>query len=300
MIFSPHKTRVGVLRGGPSDEYSQSLETGKLVIDNLPEEYEPVDILVSKNGVWHTEGLERRPENVLQGLDVVWNALHGTYGEDGKVQRFLRHFGVPQIGSKEFGSALGMNKILSKKYLGEAGLKSPIYLEIRSGEEDQNILSKIHNVMPFPVMVKPVSSGSSFGLSVAYSAKEALDAIKKAFAFSPTVMVEEYIKGKEVSSGTIEGFRGDSHYALIPTSLSDLSLEESRLVQESAVKAHRALGLSGFSSSDFIVHPKRGVFILEVNTIPKFKEKSGFLRSLQSAGSSIKEFISHILSTVKR
>lgn len=98
-----HKIRVAVLRGGISDEYQVSLWTGAAVLENLDKElFEPIDVIISKSGEWLIDGRVRMPEQILHCVDVVFNALHGTYGEDGTVQRLLSKYAVPYTGSKAF------------------------------------------------------------------------------------------------------------------------------------------------------------------------------------------------------
>ncbi|MEK7505890.1 MAG: D-alanine--D-alanine ligase, partial [Patescibacteria group bacterium] len=98
-------TTVGVLRGGPSGEYEISLQTGSSVLRHMPERYKAVDILIDKEGVWHKGGIPMEPERALRQIDAVFNALHGEYGEDGKVQRLLDCLHVPYTGSGSFASA---------------------------------------------------------------------------------------------------------------------------------------------------------------------------------------------------
>ena len=94
---------VGVLRGGPSNEYDISLQTGAEVLHALPEEkYAARDIFIDREGQWHLLGMPRSPDRALRGVDVVVNALHGKYGEDGRVQQLLDRFGVPYTGSQSF------------------------------------------------------------------------------------------------------------------------------------------------------------------------------------------------------
>src|SRR3989344_1849272 len=93
------RTTVGVLRGGPSSEYDVSLKTGAAVLKNLPRHYRGVDILIDKNGYLHMNGLPVWPEKISRKVDVVFNALHGYYGEDGKIQKLLELFSVPYTGS---------------------------------------------------------------------------------------------------------------------------------------------------------------------------------------------------------
>ena len=120
------KKKVGVLRGGPSSEYEVSLKTGKSVIDNLADRYEVLDIFIDKEGTWHYLGAPITPEKVFKKVDVIFNALHGAYGEDGTVQKLLDTFGVPYTGSTALASAVGMNKVLSKQIYKNNKLKTPI------------------------------------------------------------------------------------------------------------------------------------------------------------------------------
>src|SRR4051812_28058000 len=110
MTTLPSSLRIGVLRGGPSPEYDASLKTGGHVLKYLNETHKPLDIFISKDGTWHVQGIERKPERILKQVDVVWNALHGLYGEDGGVQEILNHHGVPYTGSDRMASAVAMNK----------------------------------------------------------------------------------------------------------------------------------------------------------------------------------------------
>src|SRR5690349_10161681 len=105
------KTRVAVLRGGPSSEYEVSLKTGGQVLSllrEMPEAYEPLDVFISKDGEWHLQGLVQEPHEVLKHADVAFNALHGYYGEDGQVQRLLESLKVPYTGSSAIAAALTM------------------------------------------------------------------------------------------------------------------------------------------------------------------------------------------------
>ena len=115
---------VAVLRGGPSDEHEISLKTGANVLANLQREpYRPVDVFIDKEGVWHVRGIPMSPERALSTIDVVWNALHGQYGEDGTVQRILDRLGVPYTGSGALASGLAMNKATTKEMLAPQGVR---------------------------------------------------------------------------------------------------------------------------------------------------------------------------------
>ncbi|OHA94134.1 MAG: hypothetical protein A3E02_01115 [Candidatus Zambryskibacteria bacterium RIFCSPHIGHO2_12_FULL_38_34] len=318
MSFS-HKTRVGVLRGGPSPEYEVSLKTGSTILANLPEEYEPLDIFVSKDGIWHSSGLEKDPYTILKTVDVVVNAMHGFYGEDGTVQKFLENFGIPYTGSDSISSALGMNKVMSKNIFNHAGLKTPHHIMVDTSSRDA--VSQINESLPFPIVIKPINSGSSLGVSFADNAGQIKNALKKSFEHSPKLMVEEFIDGTEVTCGVIESFRGQNFYTLLPVQIKQNKKEifydydskynnleskykipgnfnenEKTQIQEAASAIHKILGLRHYSRSDFILHPKRGLFVLEVNSLPELTHRSSFIKSLEATGSNIKEFLSNLIS----
>ena len=162
------KLRVGVLRGGPSGEYEISLKTGKNIISVLHERpnYEVQDIFIDRNGIWHTGGVSRSAGRILQHVDVIVNALHGSYGEDGRVQQLMESHGVPYTGSRSFGSALGMNKPLAKKFFKMHGLLTPEHTIVRKDNYSPESLRKIMTDYPHLRLVKPASSGSSLGVGV--------------------------------------------------------------------------------------------------------------------------------------
>jgi D-alanine-D-alanine ligase len=317
-----HKIKVGVLRGGPSPEYEVSLKTGANILANLGEEYEPTDILISKDGVWHERGVERKPENVLPRLDLVINGLHGKYGEDGEVQRLLEHFKVPYTGSTSLASAIAMNKVAAKKIYRHHGLKTPASFVIPFEDLSKQMIRSAYESVPAPFIVKPSSAGSSVGVYLARSLPELEEAVVAAAEHSPAVLIEEMIEGKEATCGVIDHFRNTEHYPLIPIEIrhgrdlfdyaakysdpknggaeeicpGNFTPEESTLIKQLATEAHRAIHLRHYSRSDFIVHPRRGIYILETNTLPGLTETSLLPKSLQAVGSNIKEFLSHLIN----
>ena len=314
----PKNLRIGVLRGGPSSEYDVSIQTGANVLRTLSETHKPIDIFISKDGTWHIAGVEKNPEKILLQVDVIFNALHGDFGEDGKVQHILRSHGVPFTGSLSLPSAVGMNKVLSKELYKRHNIKTPQYTSLKIGDSVKTKAVEVFKNFLMPVIVKPASSGSSFGITLASSIPEIIEAIYDAFEYGDIVIIEEYIKGKEATCGVVEGLRGESLYPLVPVEIrhkkkffdynskySDdeteeicpgiFSPEEKKMIEKYAKEAHKALGLSHYSRSDFIVSPRRGIFILETNTLPGLTEKSLFPKSLEAVGVSMKDFVHHLL-----
>ena len=316
-----YKTRVGVLRGGPSPEYEISLQTGANILKNLPEEYEPLDIFISREGIWHDKGLEKSPTDILRRVDVIINGLHGRYGEDGEVQKLLEQFNVPYIGSRPFSSALALNKNLAKRIYQDFNLKTPNYISLPFEKLSRGAIKAAYqNLLP-PFIVKPSATGSSIGIYVVDSLPELEEAVIAASQLAPVVIVEEYVKGKEAAIGVIESFRGQDRYALPPVEIrhgkeffdyqskygrcsaeeicpGNFTERESQELCHLATEAHRMLGLRHYSRSDFIVHPKRGIFILETNPLPGLTEKSLMPKALSAIGSNLKEFLSHLLKKV--
>jgi D-alanine-D-alanine ligase len=319
------KTRIGVVRGGPSSEYEISLRTGAAVLDALDrEKYEPLDIVISKDGPWHLHGLEIKPHEVVGRVDVIFNALHGYYGEDGKIQQLLEAHSIPFTGSGSLSSAIAMNKILAKEYFRRAGLKTPMHVLIEGGTAKKEInVGKAyllaHSKFPLPYIVKPVSAGSSIGVSMIKSRNDFALALHKAFEFGDSVMVEEYILGIEANVCVIEGYRGKDLYVLPPVEIrpidrntfdyeakyeggsreivpatfpTSIKTELERL----AVAAHSALGLRHYSRTDFIISPRRGIFILETNSLPGLTDESLVPKALKAVGSSLSELAEHLIS----
>ncbi|MGB8816127.1 MAG: D-alanine--D-alanine ligase [Minisyncoccia bacterium] len=314
------RIKVAVLRGGLSNEYEVSLKTGKNVLDNLSDKYIPTDVLIDKKGIWHVDGVPITPAKVFQANDVIFNAMHGEYGEDGKVQQFLDNFGVKYTGSKALASAIGMNKILAKEIFVKNKIKTPVYKVVKKGEDISKISHNLFRTFPMPAIVKPHGSGSSVGVSIAKNISELEISLENAFKYSDIAIIEEFVSGKEGTCGVIEDFRGKKVYSLLPIEIikpigsdffdyntkynsqsrevcpGNFSAKDKKTMQEMAIKAHEVLGLRHYSRSDFIIHPKRGVFILEVNTLPGLTGESLLPKSLKAVGCSISYFLDHIIS----
>ncbi len=290
---------VGVLRGGPSREYEVSLKTGASVLEALDRErYEPRDIFIDRTGAWHVHGVAADPERALKGVDVAYNALHGEYGEDGRLQRELDKLGVPYTGSDAFASAIAFNKQHTKEAVQKLGVKVPystvLDLEPEHEGEISALAQKLFRSFPQPSIIKPVASGSSIGVHVAHSYHGLEHALRQASTHSPKILVEEYIAGRDASVGVIDDFRNESTYALIP-SPNTFGFEEKEALTAIAKSVHTGLNLAHYSDSDFVVS-RRGIYFLEVNSLPKLHGGSKLFGALQSVGTSLTQFLDHIIS----
>lgn len=314
------KIKVGVLRGGPSSEYDVSLKTGSSVLKHLPaEKYQPVDILISKDGVWHAYGEPISPYNLKAKVDVVFNALHGSYGEDGQVQKLLDSIYMPYTGSGHLGSAIGMNKIHSKEYFRNGGLKVARHFVVSSKDDFEAGAGDIFQRMSPPWIVKPADGGSSLGCSLARNYNELVQAINLASQYSNSILVEEFIKGREATCGVVEGLRGQKIYSLLPVEIlkpkdktffdyeakytgisqeicpGNFTPEEKEELGLLAARVHEILNLRHYSRTDFILSP-RGIYVLEVNTLPGLTNESLLPKSLSAVGVAYSDFLDHIIT----
>ena len=313
------KTRVGVLRGGPSSEHDISFKTGANVLKNLSEKYQPVDIFIDKSGTWHVHGIASTPEKIFKKVDVLFNALHGDYGEDGGIQHLLDTFKIPYTGSGRLSSAFAMHKGHTKKLLKAHGIKSPYHKIVHKDQVTKETIHDLFRSIPHPSVVKPVSKGSSLGVSVVLGFLDFEEALQKAFTLGPAVMIEEYISGREATCGVLEAFRDESLYAFFPAEVvldpsqkffnfdakyggksrivhpGRFSRLEMETIKNFSRIAHQVLGLRHYSRSDFIVHSSRGVYFLETNSLPGLSVNAPYVESLSSVGTPFSHFIDHVL-----
>jgi D-alanine-D-alanine ligase len=318
------RLKIGVIRGGPSAEHDVSMATGAAVLaairSKLDEHYEGVDVIIDKQGNWSVEGQPVTPSQAFRYFDLAWNALHGTFGEDGKIQSLFETHDVPFTGSGSLGSAVGMNKILTKKLLKEAGIKSPYWKEIPSADVQKDVhaaTDALFSSFLFPAVVKPAASGSSVGVSIVRTKSDIPAALLEAAQHGDVILVEEYIQGDEATCGVIDGFRGQDLYALPPIEIRPVNSffdyhakyagqseeivparfaqDVKRELEDLAKRVHKLLQLRHYSRTDFMIHPRRGIYVLEVNTLPGMTEQSLIPKALRAVGSDLHELIHHII-----
>ncbi len=308
------------MRGGPSEEHEVSMQTGKGVLEALAKRnLDVIDVVINKQGEWIVHGFQRAPEALLFAVDVVFIALHGAYGEDGTVQRFLDRLGIPYTGSRAYPSSVALNKLLTKEQLRNAGIKMAPHLKVRrEGTNIARVALSIASLFGPEYVIKPINSGSSLGARMASGVGELTRALKEALDEREEVMVEQRIRGREATVGVVERFRNQDLYRLpaieiIPPLKTDyfsadvkytgeteelcpgrFSRDEKLALEDAAHKVHKILGLSQYSRSDFIVSPK-GVYFLEVNTLPGLTSASLVPKALAAVGCSYEDFVFHLV-----
>ncbi len=313
--------RVAVLRGGPSDEYAVSMQTGRGVLEALQQlEYPSKDIVITKRGEWLEDGYVKQPERALEAIDVVFVALHGTYGEDGQIQRILERKLVPFTGSRALPSAIAFNKELTKHTLLPHGIRMPKHRKLRrvdfTGTESERALL-FAEIGP-ELFIKPVASGSSFGARYVPNDEILQIALQDIFTQYEQVLVEEYIRGREATVGVLSDFRSEQSYVLptievVPPNGEPFFSHENKyngMTQEIipgrfsyhekaelsrlAALVHNVIDCRHYSRSDFIIRDEE-VYFLEVNTLPGLTNESLFPKAAAAVGLSYTDLIGHLV-----
>lgn len=313
------KIVVGVLRGGPSSEYEISLKTGENVLRNLPpDKYAPLDIFISREGEWHLKGIPRPPETIMRRLDVIFNAMHGEYGEDGTVQRLLDAHAIPYTGSNAITSRFAMKKDIAKELLKREGLKVLPSIVARKKDDAEKISHQTHTAFGPPWIVKPQGRGSSVGITIAHTIPELQQAIEDTRQYDSNVLIEKYLKGREATCGILENFRQEKYYALPVIEIippkgrffdyeskyngkteeicpGRFSARETTHMQDAAIRAHKALGCRHYSRTDMIL-ANDTVWVLETNTLPGFTSESLVPKAASAIGLSFPHLLDHIVN----
>jgi len=305
------KKRVALIYGGRSAEREISLFTGRQVSSALVEKgFQVTPLDLDDNTV--TALAEARP-------DVVFIALHGKYGEDGCLQGLLDILGLPYVGSGVLASALAMNKAISKKLFRLEGLLCPKDILVSSHALRkaglQGVIGQITKGLDYPMVIKPNKQGSTIGLTVVRSSEDLESAVLNAFKYDDEVLVEEYISGTDITVGVLGNeepqalpvieirsvtglYDYEAKYTpgmsehIIPAQIGAHAYEAA---QESALKAHKALGCRGISRSDLIVTPGDEVYILELNTIPGMTRTSLIPDAAKAAGMEFPDLVAFLV-----
>jgi len=299
--------RVGVLMGGPSAEREVSLNTGRGVLKALEERG------------WDAVGVDWPPgADVLALLraahvDVVWNALHGTLGEDGAIQGLLECVGLPYTGSGILASALAIDKLRSKPLFEQAGVATAAWRTLGEHEGAAEVRAAA-DAWGWPVVIKPSCEGSSVGVSIVHDAGEIDAAVALARRHHGAVLVEQFIPGQEIDVGVLDGRvlghveirpakefydyeakyqRSDTQY-LVPAPVpAGVDAE----LRRAALAAYHALGCRGHARVDFRVNPAGRVHILELNTLPGMTAPSLLPKLAAHAGMSYGELCEAVLAS---
>lgn len=343
------KKKVAVIFGGKSAEYDVSLQSAAAVLDHIdPGNYDVLAVGISRNGDWYCyRGAYRNvlddtwkddrenltPVSVsvsragrgflelsggryhLVRVDLVFPVLHGRYGEDGTLQGIFEMAGIPVVGCGTLASALCMDKDRAHRLVREAGIAVPEAVTLRRSEREDAAKLKQLGQLSFPLFVKPVRAGSSYGVSKVSTGTELGAAVEKAFAYDGEIIIEEAVDGFEVgcailgnetlTAGRVDEielsgdfFDYNEKYTLKTSKIfmpARISSETEKRIQETAKAVYRTLGCSGFARVDLFLTPSGELVFNEVNTIPGFTPHSRFPAMMQGIGWSFADMLDRLL-----
>ena len=340
------KKTIAIIFGGCSPEYPVSLESSHSVIVNMDsEKYDLVLLGITEGGEWYryyggAEGIENdtwrsgkcvpaliSPDREVHGvvefgpdgvrttrLDAAFPVMHGRNGEDGTIQGLCEMAGIPVIGCGTLCSAICMDKDRAHKLASLAGVEVPQALVLTSMPEEDDISGRVAE-LGYPVFVKPVRAGSSFGITKVSSPAALMDAIKFAFRFDSEVIIEETITGFEVGCAVMGNeeltigrvdeieiygdiFDYEEKYTLKTAKIhmpARISPETEARIQSAAAKIYRALGCRVMARVDMFLTPEGHVVFNEVNTIPGFTPHSRFPNMMKGIGLDFPALLDHLV-----
>ena len=258
----------------------------------------------------------------LGDVDVVFPALHGTYGEDGTIQGLLEMAGVPYVGSNVFASAAAMDKEFTKKLAAAEGIPVGPYVVLRAGA---TLSDADKERLGLPLFVKPARAGSSYGITKVKDLADLDAAVAAARAIDPKVLIEAAIVGREIECGVLEGEAGGAPEASLLAEVrvvkdhefydfeakylddscefdipANLPERVTKQVQEYASRTFSALDCAGLARVDFFVTPELDVYLNEINTMPGFTSTSMFPRMWAASGLEYPKLVSRLIRTALR
>lgn len=315
--MSQDKISVAVLMGGMSSEHEVSLNSGKGVVEALDRgRYTVIPVTISKDGDWRfgedaplstVDALVRLRD---EGVDCVFIALHGPYGEDGRIQGLLDLLGIPYTGSGCAASALAMDKVRCKAVVHAQGIRiaGHVCLQQAAWKADpQAIIDAVEDGLGFPCVIKPACLGSSVGVIIPADKDAFVQGMEAVFEVDGYVMVEEFIRGRELTCGVLDAEPSGNMRALPITEIrprtaaffdyaakytpgaseeitpAQLTPEVADKVRDMAVHVHEIVGCKGWSRSDFMLDSSGPVWI-EVNTVPGLTKTSLYPQAAAAAG----------------
>ncbi len=300
------KLKIGVIAGGISSEREISLLTGKNIYRSL--------LKLGYNAIFIDPKNDFLSE--LKKINLAFLALHGRYGEDGTIQGLLEFMKIPYTGAGVLGSAIAINKLLSKKIMNYENILTPDYVAIdyNNYKDLSEIKSLMNEKLSFPLMIKPNSEGSTIGVNIARNDSQLEDALINASEYDNKILIEKYINGRELTVGIIgrepvalpvieikpknDFYDYKAKYVKNMTEYivpAELDKKVYKYVSDAAVKCHRVLECSGISRVDFILDKKNNAYVFELNTIPGMTATSLVPKAARAAGISFDNLIEIIL-----
>jgi len=306
------KIKIALLSGGISGEKEVSINTGNQIFDALDKNkyeifrYDPKTDLKK----FISDALNKK-------FDLVFPALHGPFGEDGKLQGLMDVLGIPYLFSQCLASALAMDKYKTKIIVEKIGIDVAPSIKIK--KNDENNLEKIISELSFPIVIKPIELGSSVGMSIAKNREELEEGIEKAFQYDKNVLLEKFIKGREITVAIIENeqktkilpvieiipkvsgwFDYKAKYEeggsdeICPAKIPEKTKEK---VQILAKKIFEEIGCKDLARADFIWEEGSDtIYFLEINTIPGMTKTSLVPKAAKADGMEFGDFLDKLIN----
>ncbi len=347
-----NKIKLALIFGGKSPEHEISLISAKSIYQAIDKKKYDIKLIgIDKDGKWHmhddnhwlvnpqdpksialgsaSEQITIVPakgsawamplnhnENKGSPIDVAFPVLHGTYGEDGTIQGFLRAMNVPYVGADVLGSAIGMDKDVSKRLLRDAKIPVADFITLTKRNIHEWPYESVINKLGTPVFVKPANGGSSVGVHKITTGVEFEAAIHEAFQFDGKILVEEAIVGREIECAVLGNDEPAASEVgeIIPTRdfysyeakyldesgavlkiPADINVETKRLVQNTAIKAFGVLCCEGMARIDFFLKPDGSLILNEINTIPGFTSISMYPKLWEASGLAYSDLIDQLI-----
>ena len=327
--------------GGLSSEHDVSLVSGTNIIKNLNERiYDIYPVIISKRNVWTwtnsplneeqiesfepelfanapTVGSVKAPAlSELPSCDMAFLALHGKFGEDGRIQALLEFWDIPYTGSGVLGSALAMDKIKSKEIYEAKGIKTPRWKMLEKNRFQPDDIYDLQEEFGETLVIKDPVGGSSLGLAITHNTNEAFDFIEMLFESTDKILIEEYLQGREGTCGYISNYNQLPPTEIIPqveffdyeakyngktqeVTPGNFPSHITAAMQELAEQCHKALSLDVYSRTDFLLVGEE-LYVLETNTLPGMTGESLLPQAARAAGLVYSKLLDVIINGSER
>jgi len=292
--------RVGILRGGEND-YENSLQRGGEIIshilENFSDKYKPIDIFVDREGAWHVGGLPVKPADLMYRVDVVWNVSHPSFSN------IFENLSIPNVGVSPFSKAIGDSREMLRDHMKKIKVNMPrhlilpLYQKDFDGPKNEYALKKAKEVFekfPSPWIVKSLTLDLDAGVHVAKTFPELADAIEDISKHQKSILVEELISGKNAFMHTVSNFRGEDVYAF---PAGNFSKSEKEKLIAMAKNIHSHIGASHYLKSNFVLNPKKEIYLTSVEFSLDLRQDSHFHQNCESVGAKMHHVTEHILET---
>ncbi len=302
------KKRIGILRGGAGKHYEKSLKKGGEVISfiykHLSLQYKTVDILVDKNNIWHIAGLPIKPEDLMNKVDLIWNASHPNFCQT------LKNLPIPNI-RIDASAFVENNHSILREQIKKLGVEMPkhivlpVYQKDIDGRVETYANKKARMILekfPAPWIVRPFNPDKNIAIHVVKTFPDLVKEIRDGVSHEESILIEELIPGKIAETHSLNNFRDENIYVMPPVENRDgkiispgnFKMKEKEELILLARKIHQYLNVSYYTKLDFIIN-KKGIFLTNLEFLPDLEKGSSFTESCESVGTKAHKVIEHII-----